>query len=476
MRADYTHHRSGRHSDTRGHRVLIQSRERVPLGTLVIYALPTASFGFMGGLISMYLLKFSTDVLLIAPAVMGLWFGLSRIWDAVSDPLVGYWSDRTKTRLGRRRPWMIAAVLPLGLLFVALWSPPVTLTGNLLAVWTGGAIILFYTAQTALGIPHLALGAELTLDYHDRSRVFGARMILEFTGVILAASSLVLLERASDQRTIATELAIAGAVLTMGLVLLTATRIRERPEYQGRGATGSYGAFRDVLRNPHARLLVVVFLLDQLGFSALITLLPYMSQYILQETGMTGIFVGASIVSALVAYPIWFPLARRYGKRNPWIVATVIKAGAFGCMFFLQPGNWELIIALIVVIGAVQGAGNILGPSIKADVVDYDEYQTGERKEGSYFAIWNVATKAAAGVAIALTGFVLSAAGFRPNVEQSETTLLSMRLLFSAFPCLLNLTTALLLVRFSLNEREHARIRAALDARSGVSQGAGDHG
>ena len=341
-----------------------------------------------------------------------------------------------------------------------------SLTGNSLAIWTGGAIILFYAAQTALGIPHLALGAELTLDYHDRSRVFGARMILEFTGVILAASSLVLLERASDQRTIATELAIAGAVLTMGLVLLTATRIRERPEYQGRGATGSYGAFRDVLRNPHARLLVVVFLLDQLGFSALITLLPYTSQYILQETGMTGIFVGASIVSALVAYPIWFPLARRYGKRNPWIVATVIKAGAFGCMFFLQPGSWELIIALIVVIGAVQGAGNILGPSIKADVVDYDEYQTGERKEGSYFAIWNVATKAAAGVAIALTGFVLSAAGFQPNVEQSETTLLSMRLLFSAFPCLLNLTTALLLLRFSLNEREHARIRAALDART----------
>ena len=191
---------------------------------------------------------------------------------------------------------------------------------------------------------------------------------------------------------------------------------------------------------------------------------------------MTGIFVGASIVSALVAYPIWFPLARRYGKRNPWIVATMIKAGAFGCLFFIQAGNWELIIVLIVVIGAVQGAGNILGPSIKADVVDYDEHQTGERKEGSYFAIWNLATKAAAGVAIALTGFVLSAAGFRPNVAQSDTTLLSMRLLFAAFPCLLNLATALLLLRFRLNEREHASIRAALDARAGAPPAPGQPG
>ena len=91
----------------------------VPLSTVVVYSLPAVSLGFMGALVSIYLLKFSTDVLLIAPGLMGALFGFSKLWDAVSDPLAGYWSDRTRSQLGRRRPWMIAGAAPLGLAFVA---------------------------------------------------------------------------------------------------------------------------------------------------------------------------------------------------------------------------------------------------------------------------------------------------------------------------------------------------------------------
>jgi GPH family glycoside/pentoside/hexuronide:cation symporter len=166
--------------------------ERLPLATILIYALPAASLGFMGALVSIYLLKFSTDVLLIAPGLMGLLFGLSRLWDAVSDPLAGYWSDRTRSALGRRRPWLLAAALPLALLFAALWSPPAALGPTALTIWMGAAIVLYFTAQTAVGIPHMALGAELTNGYHERSRVFGARMLFEFVGIFLAACAIIL--------------------------------------------------------------------------------------------------------------------------------------------------------------------------------------------------------------------------------------------------------------------------------------------
>ena len=94
------------------------SDERVPLATILIYASPAPCVGFMFFLVSMYLMKFSTDVLLIAPGVMGLIFGLSRIWDGISDPLAGYFSDRTETRIGRRRPWMLASLVPIVLVFV----------------------------------------------------------------------------------------------------------------------------------------------------------------------------------------------------------------------------------------------------------------------------------------------------------------------------------------------------------------------
>ena len=97
--------------------------ERLPLSTIAVYALPSVAMGFTGSLVSMYLLKFSTDVLLVSPAVVGLLFGVARIWDAVSDPLAGYWSDRTRSSLGRRRPWMLAAAAPAGLVFAGLWRP-----------------------------------------------------------------------------------------------------------------------------------------------------------------------------------------------------------------------------------------------------------------------------------------------------------------------------------------------------------------
>ncbi len=433
---------------------------------MVVYSLPAISLGFMGALISIYLLKFSTDVLLIAPGLMGALFGISKLWDAVSDPLAGYWSDRTRSRLGRRRPWLIASAAPLGLAFIALWSPPGSLAADGLALWMGATIILFFTASTAVGIPHLALGAELTLDYHGRSRVFGGRLIFEFLGIFLAAGSLSLLELAAEPRLAAAQVAVVGAVVGAGLIVLTGLRMHERPEYQGRGGQRPYGAMRDVLRNPHARLLLAVFFLDQLGFTLLITSFPYANQYMLHGEGLTGAFVGAAIGAAVVFYPIWFPLSRRFGKRNPWIAATAIKAMAFGVLFFLEPGQWTLLFVLIVVIGGLQGAGGILGPSIKADVIDYDEYQTGERKEGSYFAGWNLATKAAAGLAIVAAGAVLQGAGFRPNVEQSETAVLAIRALLGGLPCLLLAIAALLLLRFRLNAREHGRIRAALDARA----------
>ncbi len=241
--------------------------------------------------------------------------------------------------------------------------------------------------------------------------------------------------------------------------------MREPQGNADRGPEHPYAAFRDVWRNPHARLLVVVFFLDQLSFTCLITVMPYTIQYILGEQGTTGILVGGAIGAALLFFPIWFPLSRRFGKRNPWIVGTLIKSLAFGIIFLVQPGAFTLVLIAVVLIGGVQGAGGILGPSIKADVIDYDEMVTGERKEGAYFAVWALASKAAASVAVILVGFVLQFAHFEPNTEQTESTLLAIRVLSAGLPMLFGLVSAVLLLRFRLNAEEHAKIRAILDAR-----------
>jgi GPH family glycoside/pentoside/hexuronide:cation symporter len=155
----------------------------------------------------------------------------------------------------------------------------------------------------------------------------------------------------------------------------------------------------------------------------------------------------------LVSVPLWVRLARRYGRRRLWLVSLAGRAAAFGSLCVLPPGQWLVIVCGMVAIGALFGCGTIFGPAVKADVIDDDERRTGERKEGTYFASWNLAQKSAEGAAIALAGAVLELSHFAPNAVQDAGALLGIRALFAGLPCLFYAVAALLLSRLSLDVR-----------------------
>ena len=238
---------------------------KVSWRTILTYNLPTPGVGYMFFLVNIFLMKFSTDVLLIAPAAMGIIFGVARIWDAISDPLAGYLSDRTRTRLGRRRPWFLASAVPIGGFFLMMWSPPATFSDQWLVAWMAIAVFGFYTGTTILIVPHASLGAELTPNYHDRTRVFAARQVGWNLGAFLSLGAMFLLIGAAEPRGTAVWLAALAAVVTAALIVYATAHLHERPEFLGRGGKNAYSAFADVWRNPHARLLLLVFLIESVG-------------------------------------------------------------------------------------------------------------------------------------------------------------------------------------------------------------------
>jgi GPH family glycoside/pentoside/hexuronide:cation symporter len=449
---------------------------RVTWATVFSFGAPGLGAGYMYLMLALYVMKFATDVLLIAPAIMGIIFSASRIWDAVSDPVVGYLSDRTRIRYGRRRSWILASTLPIGAAFVMVFAPPQGLTGAGLAVWMAVAIIGFYSAMTVFFVPHLSLGAELSDNYHERSRLFGVRHGFYTFGSILSLISFYLLIAAEQEgrdvvRSQAFDLALLAAAMMVVMILLSVGQLKERPDYQGRVNENPFHAFRDVWRNHHARLLIVVTFIEHVGSAAIGALTLYVAQYVIGAPLWAPVMILCYMIPSSLSVPMWIPLSRRFGKVRLWMFSMILTGVSFGSMFALPFLDGVTVKTVYICIAAVfaglaAGCGGTLSPSIQGDVIDYDEMVTGERKEGSYFAAWNFVYKGATGVMLLLTGFVLQLSGFVPNEAQTMTVQIAIVTLYGMFPLVCYAIGAFLFRRFTLDEAEHAKIREALDARA----------
>tara|TARA_B100000927_G_scaffold270737_1_gene247118 strand:- start:196 stop:1554 length:1359 start_codon:yes stop_codon:yes gene_type:complete len=450
---------------------------RTPFGITIAYGMPAIGAGYMYLLMSLYVMKFSTDVLLIAPAVMGVIFSISRIWDAVSDPIAGYLSDRTTFKFGRRRTWILISFIPISLGFLAVFSPPESIQGQSLDLWMLIAILSFYSAITLLNVPHMALGAELSEDYHERTRLFGVRHIGFTLGSILALVSMSLLiseENSSDGnvRLMARNLAFFAIGAMSLMIFYAVSRLKENPEFQNRVNKNPFKAFRDVWVNPHARILIAVLFIENIGGAVIGVLTLYVTQYIVEAPAWAPLIIFAYMLPSALSVPLWIPLSRKFGKVNLWVFSLAFTGISFGGIFiipFLESVNDRLIVMFAGAFlgGMAAGCGGAIGPSVKGDVIDYDEYLTGERKEGSYFAALNFVFKTATGIMLLVTGFVLQFSGFIPNQPQTMEVKIALISLYGLVPLVFySLGAYLLYSKFKFGEKEHAAIKQQIQDRA----------
>ena len=450
---------------------------KVPLGTTIAYGMPGLGAGYMYLLMSLYVMKFSTDVLLIAPAVMGVIFSISRIWDAISDPIAGYLSDRTTFKFGRRRTWMLLSFIPISFGFLAVFSPPESMQGQSLDLWMMIAILSFYSAITLLNVPHMALGAELSEDYHERTRLFGVRHIGFTLGSILALVSMSLLiseenNPEGDVRQLAGSLAFYAIGAMSLMIFFAVSKLKENPEFQNRVNKNPFKAFRDVWINPHAKILIIVLFIENLGGAVIGVLTLYVTQYIVEAPAWAPLIIFAYMLPSALSVPLWIPLSRRFGKIRLWVFSLAFTGISFGGIFiipFLDSVTDRLIVMFIgaALGGMAAGCGGAIGPSVKGDVIDYDEYLTGERKEGSYFAALNFVFKSATGIMLLVTGFVLQFSGFIPNQPQTMEVKIALISLYGLVPLVFySLGAYLLYKKFKFGEKEHAAIKQQIQERA----------
>lgn len=443
-----------------------QTDQAPSLGTLLGYSLSAAPTSFSFLLFMVMYLKYATETLAVSPAAVGTVFLIAKVINAIGDPLIGNWSDRTQTRMGRRRPWLLVGG-PLAAIFGYMaWAPPVSLAEPMLVVWIAVSIIGFYLAYSIFEVPHMALGAEISLDAGGRNRLFAWRQVVRVLASLVAAlvgSKLIEQGRETTQT-----MSLVVSILTVALVFVGVSRLpKERSEFRGRGGANPFAAVRDVLSNPHARLLLTVIFIDSIGTGGIAVLTPFVIDHVVGRKDLLQVLLAVNFGATLLSVPLWLWLSRRFEKRRLMLWAMIASGVAFGSVLLVGEGDWLLVAVSALASSIAVSCSNTLGYTLKSEIIDCDEYRTGERKEGAYFAGWAFVQKLAAGLMIFVVGQALSWSAFDPGAErQSDLVLTTMVTLMGGAPLVCYLLGAIAFARFSLSEAEHARIRRELDARA----------
>lgn len=394
-------------------------------------------------------------------ATVGLVLMAARLWDVVTDPLIGVLSDRWSGRYGRRRPWLVAGT-PLVLVSAALlFMPGETATWQRMLLWT----MLLYLGGTMILLPYTAWGAELSHDYYERSRIAAWREGMVVVGTLAAAGLPVLLgaDRGETLRVIAWALWL---VLPLSLVVT----LRRVPE--PRGAAGASIGWRRGLavlwRNGPFRRLIVAYFLNGIANGLPATLFLLFVEYVLEKPEWSGLLLFVYFACGIAAIPLWVGLSRRFGKHRVWAGAMVGAALVFAFVPLLGPGDHVWFLLICVLTGLGLGADLALPASMQADVIDLDTLRSRRRRAGLYFACWGVATKLALALAVGIAFPLLDLAGFAPGDTAAggqAPGLFVLAVLYSLLPALFKLAAVALIIGYPITAERQSRIHRLIEAR-----------
>ena len=444
------------------------SADKLPVRTKLLYGIGDAGNAIINSALQFFLMVFYTDAALIAPALASSALLIGKIWDAINDPLFGWLSDRTTSRFGKRRVYMIFGALPLAIAVMLLWFVPGGLSTTATFLWIAGTFLLFDTVWTLTNVPYYALTAELTDDYDERASLTAFRMVIGVPGYIVgAALTPVLVGLFATQRAGYGAVGVIYGILGAVVLWIAAAGLKERKTIsESRSATSPLSSLLAAFRNQPFVRLIVAYLVANVAFALVKTLLAYYLTYQLDMGAQVPIvmflllfFVG------LFLFP-WKKVSDRWNKGPAYALGLAIGGLAVAATFLLPrgPTPWVYLIAVIAGIGF--SANWVFPWAMVPDVVEYDRLQTGENRGGMYYGVWGLATKLSEALGITATGWVLQLFGYVPNVAQSAHTLLGIRLFFGPVPGIFFALALPLLIWYPITRASHAEVRKELEAKS----------
>ena len=443
--------------------------ESLPIHTKILYGVGDAGFSMTATILTAYLAIFLTDVVGLDPGLAAVAVAVGRIWDWVNDPLMGYISDRTRSRWGRRRPFLLFGFIPFGLFFAMLWWIPPWRSPVGLVIYYSIAYLLFEASATFVYMPYFALTPELTQDYDERTSLTSYRMFVSIvTGLLGFVGPLIIIGSFHPDN--------AGRVVSMGAffgiasalpLLLTFLGTRERAEYQAQDPPALLPSLRAALRNRLFVFSMGIFLLTIVTMDILNSNLLFFLKYYLGLEAESEHVLAVAFIVAAIALPLWGYLSKRWSKRRAYIVGIAFWAFVQIVMVAVpQATPLPVVLVLAALAGIGLSAAHVMPWAMIPDAIELDELQTGERHEGMFYSLIMLMKKVATSVAIPVSLLMLKVTGYVPNAAtQNPRAILGIRIFTGPVPAALLCGGILLAALYPLTREEHSALREKLELR-----------
>ena len=414
------------------------------------------------------MLYFYTDVVGISPLLAGWIYALGIGWDAITDPYMGYIAERTRTKMGSYRPYILFGSIPLAFSFVLLfWVPP--FEGNFLFIFLIMVNLFHRTCFTIVSVPYSSLTARITDDSEERTKLTTARMLgASFGTLTISALGFPIINwfGSGEESLGFIYLGVCSGLAAIFILAITVKTVKERNFNLEINQLPKFSEVSKSIVNNYAFLIVFASTLTLITTSIMFNKnLIYYTKYALDLHEYQGLILGVSSASAFLAIPVWAYSALKIGKRNSWLISMILLVFSF-LFFYLYPiKNLLELLIVLAVLGIGNGATGVLFWSMLPDTIEYGEWKTGVRTESSLYGFMTFAQKGGIAISALILGVLLTNIGFVPNTIQTEETLENLKALMTFIPLSGVVLSFILVYFYPIDSKFHKKLIREINER-----------
>lgn len=462
---------------------ITKAEDKVSKGSKIGYGAGMASERLQATSLNQMANPIFHDILGIDPRIVGSCLGISRVIDAITDPIIGYLSDNTRSKFGRRRPWIALSAILCAITFIGVWVFPSGMSQNFYILWLILSTILFYISLSIFSVPYGALGMELSPDYHERTSVMAYKSAMAKMGGFLTSSIFLIVtldwfdDMAQGMRYTSIGLGLMIIIFSLCPVFFS----REHPSLTQRLKEDNQPritltkSLRHTLANGPFLLLIGVTVVMLFGLTMVSNLGYYITVYYMfdgaRETA-TGLILTSCGYSAqlggLSGIPVMAFIAKRIGKRKTllWAIVIALASDLLKWVCFNPTYPWLSLIPAFVSAFALVSVWTLM-QAMLPDVVDLDDLRTNQRREGMYSAIYSWTRKVGMSLSLIISGFILNSSGLDPalGADQADGTITKIRIYYTLVPAIAMIGGFVLMYFYPITEDKAYSIRAQLDKR-----------